>query len=314
MSPDALLPVEWIEGVRRADFIPEYVSVGARPGVFRDTLGQNARLTRALSQCVVLSSRSRERGEAVEHVRFATALLIKLLRRGHTPLATLDVEREGLRTHGLLDRVSEFCEDVADVGWAPQPGASLRLTDEVVLSKLTEKVPFILDPAFDFDPGSDQSLLQSQAEAWFLNQWVPTALGTAAGHWFIPQAPLDRLVESAGEYGSGARRVDFLFSHPGGSPFAIEIDGPEHEGSIEVDKARDESLRSIGIDVLRITNAEVLNGRGAMLEKIRVRCQRVLTVFARATGEERAFASLAVDCARGPGCSSWSPARWSMGG
>ena len=297
VSPDTLLPVEWIEGVRRADFIPEYVSVGAVPGILQDRLGDDARLTRALSQCVLLSRRSRERGEGVEHVRFATTLLIKLLRRGHTPLATLDVEREGLRTHGLLDRVSEIDEDGTDVGWAPQPGTPLRLTDEVVLSKLTEKVPFILDPAFDFDPGSDESLLQSQAEAWFLNQWVPTALGPTSGHWFTPQAPLDRLVESAGEYGSGARRVDFLFSHPGGSPFAIEIDGPEHEGSVEVDKARDESLRSIGIDVLRITNAEVQNGRGAMLEKIRGRCQRVLTAFARATGEERAVASLAVECA-----------------
>ena len=102
LSPDALLPVEWIEGVRRADFIPEYVSVGAVPGILQDRLGDDARLTRALSQCVLLSRRSRERGEGVEHVRFATTLLIKLLRRGHTPLATLDVEREGLRTHGLL--------------------------------------------------------------------------------------------------------------------------------------------------------------------------------------------------------------------
>ncbi len=297
LLPDALLPVEWIEGVRRTDFIPEYVSVGAVPGILQDRLLQDGLLKRALSQCVLLSRRSRERGEAAEHVRLATGLLLKLLRRGHTPLATLNVEREALRSLGLLDRVSEIGEDGTDVGWEPRPGASLRLTTETVLSSVTQRVPFILEPAFDFDPGSDEMLLQSQAEAWFLNQWVPTALGPAAGHWLTPQAPLDRLVESAGGYGSGARRADFLFSHPGGSPFAIEIDGPEHQGATAVDEARDEALRSIGIDVLRITNAEVLSGQGAMLDEIRGRCKMALTAFGLAAGEERAVASLVLDCA-----------------
>ena len=297
MSHDALLPVEWIEGARRTDFIPEYVPVGAVPGILQDRLRRDPRFKRALSQCVLLSRRSRERGKAAEHVRFATALILKLLRRGHTPLATLEVEHEALRTHGLLDRANASAQDDAVVGWEQRADAPLVLTDEAVLSKITEKAPFILDPAFDFDPGSDESLLQSQAESWFLNEWLPTALGPAAGHWFTPQAPLDRLVESAGGYGSGARRVDFLFSHPGGPPFAIEIDGPEHDGSVEVDEARDELLRSVGIDVLRIANAEVLNGRGAVLDKIRGRCQNALTAFPPANGEERAVASLAVECA-----------------
>ncbi len=188
-------------------------------------------------------------------------------------------------------------EDDAEVGWVPRPGERVHCTAEGVLSSINEKAQFMLDPAFDFSSESDDSLLQSQSERWFLNQWVPAALGPTGGHWFTPQAPLDRLVESSGGYGNGSRRVDFLFCHPGASPFAIEIDGPEHDDSVAVDEARDEALRSIGIDVLRVTNSEVLNGRGDMLDKIRVRCKEALTAFDRANGQERAVASLAVDCA-----------------
>ncbi len=292
-----LLPVEWIEGARRNDFIPEYVSVGARPGILNDRLGQDARLTRALSQCVLLSRRSRERGDSVEYVRFAVSLLLKLLRRGQTPMPTLEVEREALRTHGLFDRVNAAGQNEAEVGWELRAGPPLRFTAETILARITEKTPFILDSAFDFDPDSEASLLQSHVESWFLNQWAPAALGPCAGHWFTPQAPLDRLVESSGGYGNGARRVDFLFSHPGGTPFAVEIDGPEHAGAVEVDEARDEALRSAGIDVLRITNAEVLDGRGTTLDEIRGRCLRSLTSFARANGNEKDVASFALDCA-----------------
>ena len=95
--------------------------------------------------------------------------------------------------------------------------------------------------------------------------------------------------------GSGARRCDFLFSHPGGPPTAIEIDGPEHD--TVADEVRDESLRSVGIDVLRVTNAEVLHGRGSMLDRIRARCNEALTAFRPVTGDDKAAASLAIDCA-----------------
>ena len=293
----SLLPVEWIEGISRHDFIPEYVAVGAIPGILHDRLNHDARVKQALSQCVLLSRRSRERQEAVEHPRFASALLLKLLRRGRTPLPTLNVEREALRTHGFLDKVSEFGPGNAEVGWEPRSGVFLRVSPEAVLSAVTERVPFVLDPVFGFGPESGEPLLQSEAEAWFLNEWVPRALGPTAGHWFTPQAPLDKLLESGGRGdGSGVRRIDFLFNHPSGQPFAIEIDGPEHDAAVDVDDERDESLRSLGIDVLRVTNAEVLQGQGTVLERIRLRCAEALTAFDQAAGEEKASASFAVDC------------------
>ena len=293
----ATLPVDWTEGTTRADFVPEYLSVGAIPGVLRDRLRHDARLQQVLSQCVLLSRRDRTRAGTTDS-RLSSALLLKLLRRGRTPLSTLNVEREALRAHDLFDQVSEFGPASPEVGWNSLPGALSRVTPEMVLSMATERLPFILDPTFGFDSGSDVSLLQSDAEAAFLNEWVPAALGPSAGHWFTPQAPLDKLMESGGiGDGSGARRIDFLFNHPGGPPLAIEIDGPEHDAAVDVDEARDDSLRSIGIDVIRVTNAEVLYGRGIVLDRIRTQCQEALTAFPLATGADKIVASLAFQCA-----------------
>ncbi|MDE2755260.1 MAG: DEAD/DEAH box helicase [Acidobacteriota bacterium] len=164
------------------------------------------------------------------------------------------------------------------------------------MSRAVERTPFVLDSVFDIDADSDEPLLGSNEEASFLKAWVPMTLGPCAGHWFTPQAPLDKLIESGGMGdGSGARRCDFLFSHPGGPPVVIEIDGPEHDAA--VDDARDESLRSVGIDVLRVTNAEVMRGHGPMLDRIRAHCHAALTAFLPVTGEDRVASSLAFDCA-----------------
>ena len=291
------LPVEWTEYTPRVDFVPEYLSVGAMPGVLRGRLRDDAQLKQILSQCLLLSRRDRTRHGTADS-RLASALLLKLLRRGRTPLSTLNVEREALHAHGLLDQVSEFGPDSPKVGWDPRPGAVSRVEPEAVLSIATERMPFVLDPAFGFDSGSDDSLLQTDEEARFLNEWVPKALGEKAGHWFTPQAPLDKLLESGGMVdGSGARRVDFLFNYPGGRPLAIEIDGPEHDAAVDVDEARDDSLRSIGIDVVRVTNDEVLRSHGTMLDRIRSRCLEALAAFPPATGADRTVAALVFDCA-----------------
>ena len=267
------------------------------PGVLRDRLLHDARLAQVLSQYVLLARRDRGRLGTADS-RLVSALLLKVLRRGRTPLSTLNVERKALHAHGLLEQVSEFGADSPEVGWKPRPGTAWRVEPEAVLSIATERIPFVLDPAFGFDSGSDDSLLQTGEEAWFLNEWVPKALGENAGHWFTPQAPLDKLLESGGiADGSGARRVDFLFNHPGGRPVVIEIDGPEHDVAVEVDKARDESLRSIGIDVVRVTNAEVFRSHGTMLDRVRSHCLEALAALPTPSAADRAVATFVFDCA-----------------
>ena len=71
--------------------------------------------------------------------------------------------------------------------------------------------------------------------------------------------PVNFLISHNGIDSEGARRVDFLFYHPNlDNPLVIEIDGKEHESSELVDKERDNSLRSVGIKVIRIKNEEII--------------------------------------------------------
>ena len=291
-----LLPVAWIEEAPRTDFVVEYVSVGAIPGIAREHLSRDLCVERALSQCVLISRRSRPR-QAAEHARLASGLLVKILQRGRTPLPTLAVEREALRAHGLLEAVRDVAAEGVETGWESRSGARLSTSAEAVLAVWTDRTSFALDPTFSFDSGSDAGLLQSEAEAWFLHRWVPDALGASAGHWFTPQASLDKLLESGGKGVYGARRVDFLFSHPGGPPFVVEVDGPEHDSTLEVDRARDDSLRVVGLDVLRVSNQEVIHGGGVVLDGIRRRCREALTAFRVTPGGDNAVAALVADCA-----------------
>ena len=146
-----------------------------------------------------------------------------------------------------------------------------------------------------FDIESGQSLLQSDAELEFLTGWVPTNLGSHAAHWFTPQAPLDRLLESASLEHGADRRIDFLVCYPGIEPFAIEIDGPEHIASQAIDEQRDEKLRSMGIDVIRVSNSEVAAGSGPQLDKIKERFDTA-SVLPDVEGSKNPIAKLAVDC------------------
>ena len=220
-----------------------------------------------------------------------------MLQRGRTPLPTLAVEREALRVHGLSEAVRDLEADGIETGWEPRPGTRFSTSADAILAVATRRTAFALDPTFDFEPGSDAALLQSEAEARFLHQWVPGALWPSAGNWFTPQASLDKLLESGGRGVYGARRVDFLFSHPGGRPFVVEVDGSEHDSTLEIDAVRDDALRSVGIDVLRVSNEEVMHGGGAVLDHIRDRCRAALTAFQSIPGDDDAVAALVADCA-----------------
>ena len=59
--PFLSLPVGWVEGAARSEYVPEYVSVGAMPGVFREELAHLPDLERTLSQCLLLTPRRRPR-------------------------------------------------------------------------------------------------------------------------------------------------------------------------------------------------------------------------------------------------------------
>ncbi len=265
------------------------------PGVFLEELTHQADLGRILSQSLMLTSRTRPRSSGSEHARLVSALLVKMLQRGRNPLPTLAVEREALRVYGLLTSAVNLADEGVEEGWEFRPGTISRIDPKGLLAIATERSAFTLDPAFDFVRGSHTALLQSEAETRFLEHWVPEALGPSAGHWFTPQASLDRLLASIGLNEQGARRIDFLFHHPGSPPLGIEIDGSEHASAALVDEARDEALDAIGIEVLRVSNDEIQAGKGPCLEMIRRRCGGAMEATSP-SGTDAGVGNLILDC------------------
>ena len=291
----ALLPVTWVEGAARSEYVPEYISVGAIPGVLRETLSGEPDLEPILSQCLLLTPRGRPRSGTSDHAHLVSALLVKTLQRGQNPLPTLSVEREALRTYSLVQSALDLADEGEEEGWEFRPGSVAPINAKGLMAIAAERSAFGLDPGFDFVPGSHTSLLQSDAEVEFLDQWIPETLGPSAGHWFTPQASLDKLLGSRGLDEQGARRIDFLFHHPGGPPLAIEIDGSEHASAVLVDEARDESLHAIGIEVLRVPNDEIHAGGGPVLDRIRRRCLRALTATTPSKTDAQ-IGNLILDC------------------
>ena len=277
-------PVAWISA--RDALTEEYATIGAIPGCVHEWLAGDERIANALGQCVLIHDGSRVRQCAGES-ELPSALLLKLLQRGRTPLPTLDVEREALRHSGLLSEATDLAlESKQELGWVLPPGSgrSRAALTEAVLGRGARRCAFALDAEFDFRGEGVESTsrqgLGSRAEARFLKQWVAEHLGPEAGHWFTLQAPLGDLLTSRGSPSSGdPRRVDFVFHHPGGEPFVVEVDGIQHADATELDRQRDDSLREVGIEVLRVATEEVERGHGATLDEVRRRCQQALGAF-----------------------------------
>ncbi len=53
----------------------------------------------------------------------------------------------------------------------------------------------------------------------------------------------------------------------------VEVDGPMHDFQIEADRLREEKLRGQGLEVLRVTNADVTERLGQVLTRIHRICQ-----------------------------------------
>ena len=269
----AELPVIWSDGANRQGWVCEYGAVGAVPGVLQGEITLDRRSQRCLSQCLIQSRRDRPR-QGSQHQRLVSALLAKFLQRGRTPLATLAAEESLLGSVGFADAVTDLSLSSDQMGWEFHPGIPHAINAQSIAAACAVKKDFVLDSMLDVAPAG--GLVETDEERTFLLRWVPTNLGGTAGHWFIPQAPLDALLEAAGKQTSGARRLDFLFSHPQAATLAIEIDGPEH--NISSDDSRDEELKSIGISTIRVPNDEIRAGLGPNLDAIRVHCLDALVV------------------------------------
>lgn len=267
--PTRYLPVNWETKTDRNEWWSEYCSLGALPGLVRSTLRLDEDIKRSLSQCIIFSNRKRreQKSKTDEHAKLTSGLIIKLLQRGKSPHPTLTVENKSLSLHKLADRVEQL--SAGEIGWKPKKckDKSLMVTKEELLRYISQREPFSIDCELSMVNG-DGSIFDSELEEKFISEWASTEIHPEAGHWFIPQAPLDRIIESSGNTQDRDRRVDFVFCHPLIPPFIVEIDGPEHADKIESDRERDQDLSAAGLEVIRVPNSEIQSGKGKTLQSI----------------------------------------------
>lgn len=205
----------------------------------------------SLSNCWVASAPLSEY-RPDSNTRLVLDVMSKVLRRGLSPPLHPDSEQILLDLIGLG----------AHVRPSPLPG-------DVSLTLLkTYKVDY---EALITIPG-DQSVeiepnLTESDEERLLMEWMAEHHPRAV-RWLIPQASLDGLLKAAGHRTGGYRRCDFLWAPLTGHPFVIEVDGGQHQQQHLSDDERDQLLRDIGIETIRVSTSEIRNGHGPQLEAV----------------------------------------------
>ena len=293
------VPIVWTSHAGREDWIEEFTNIGSIPAFIKPFIDEkNEKLKQALSQTLILSKRSRKRF-ADEEQRAAASLLKKFLQRGRSPLPTLNIEKQSLIENNLGPFLEENPKNHPEIDFQISGRFDGNLKTSEIIDRFSQRDEFEIDNEYLLQRNKDLKLLGSDSEEMFFLEWVKNNLGITAAQWFIPQASLERLLETNGIDREGSRRVDFIFYHPKTDAIAIEIDGDEHESNEAVDLERDNSLRSIGIDVIRIRNDEVDFGSGPNLDKLRKRLEGVFSENSKLEGSSQDLAEAFIDCSLG---------------
>ena len=234
----------------RAGWQCRYTTAGGRLRSSPSLMG----VSREFRQCWI--ARTQGNVVASDTVRRVTGSVRKLIQRGSNPPIHPDAESEFLDSLGLGKYVQQS---------TLRGDISLRLESDVF-----QDLPSggIVLPGTDFERDAEIRL-DSSHEREFIDAWIPGNLGPSAPRWFVPQASLDALTATLGDYGPSGRRVDFLVNAPFSSPFVVEIDGPQHRDSSSPDDERDRMLSKVGIEVVRIPTSEIDQGYGPNLERVR---------------------------------------------
>ena len=298
------LPVSWREPILRPDFDSEYVSVGSLAGLVRRNFWNDETVRKLLCDSLILSRQDRADSAVDEHSSMVSAVVLKILQRGHMPLPTLQIERDAIDAFGRSDKIKDLSKTaIGELGWEHHSGGTYDINRNEFISRLTEKRPFKLESDFR-DP-----LFDSPRERDFITRWVTDNLGDAAAHWIYPQAPLDVLLTSSPSLKNTANftdnRVDFIVHAPWMDPFAVEIDGPDHLDDRRNDSRRDRAIkRATNIDVIRVENRELDNFAGPNLDQINNRFGQSihgtqLSSDRSSTSGHKKIADFARDCANG---------------
>ena len=254
--------VVWYDNFSRKGYSSEYVTLGSTP-LFLSELNL-ASIGAAKSQFNLLSKKippSRSDDEA----HYLGAVLQKLLTRGDLPYCSLGIEAALAAQKDIKNSIKEFDEKSPAIGWYWNVDTPFDITGEINLSQkrraLTETDKGVIQ-------SNSKGVFDSPLEEKFFIEWVSSNFGVSALHWFTPQAPLDRLINSDDDELT-ARRVDFLFYHPASAPLVIELDGEEHLETEASDTLRDARLQQNGILAIRVPNSELHLGDGESLNKVK---------------------------------------------
>ena len=291
------IPVIWTNHISRSNWIDEFTDIGSIPSFIKPYFeSEDEKVIQVVSQSVILTKRSKDR-LANEEQKTAAALLKKLLQRGKAPLTTIGVERASLTGSNIKQYVEESSTDNPEIEFHISENYPTNVKSAELIKFITKRNSFELDSEYLRKRNKSEKLLGSEEEENFFLEWIPANFGKDALHWFVPQASLDKLLESNGIDSDGVRRVDFLFYHPSSeNPLVIEIDGEEHESSELVDQERDNSLRCAGISVVRIKNQEVIEGKGHGLDLLKKQLEPILTNPNQLDDEGQNLAMAFLDC------------------
>lgn len=249
-------PVPWKDrSLERGGWICRYGTAG---GSLRAIPESRERLA-ALSTCW-LARPSEGTVTLEENTERFVGVVRKLLERGVSPPLDPRAERKLLQIAGVGDKLLE-----------PLPGH----LDHPLSSGLESSGDNIAGMWSGDRPELDEDNVQfdSDEETIFLTEWAPENLPAEVVKSIIVQPPLEALVKGLSATPDtrglkGQRRLDFLIQPFDESPIAVEIDGEQHSDAKEVDAERDALLATVGIDVLRVTAAELRNGNGPGLAAI----------------------------------------------
>ena len=252
--------VVWSDSLtRRNGWVSRYTTGGGR------LRSVSLRARKASSETIWIAREDLPQNSPVAlEVKRVLGVMRKILQRGSAPPVHPMVEIEILKALGLGEEIVQIAESGSlAVGLKNAGRVEQVLGIEQIVSETTS-----LDTQLE---------LGSEEEFQFL-KLVNDKLGAAALKWLIPQAPLEQVARSRGVDSTGLVRVDFLVSCPHQKPLVIEIDGLQHTRDAAVDADRDSLAAVLGMDVVRITTAELVSRSGPNLDLVLEKLAATITL------------------------------------
>ena len=231
----------------------EFAPLGCMPGPLR----YGRRRIKKPVKCFLLAERESQTSAGRTLIG---GLLQRYFLRGVKIPPTPEVEELALRKSGVIAHCERAKgEDGGYVVLEERRRPDFRQIASRLAQLNCREIP-VLESSLQDD---ERKLFDSPREERFLTEWMLDNLQERAAYVF-PQYHLRNLTGDANDQ----QRVDFLFYDGTGDAIAIELDGPEHDETWEMDLVRERTLTGEGVRTVRVPNFEVEAGEGAQLQEV----------------------------------------------